>query len=207
MTQIVNPITEDKSVGFDERGQLLHEKQEGYYISTHHISDVRGKTCALCGRGWELNGPAFSDQRYVQTQEKWVHETCLMRNRAWDEFYSVQGAFSAARMPHYGLKEIPNQYWRNDRLYSMIPWYSIAPKEKAGLGIMFVVGHRKNVWSIEVMAESGLAVIPERLSKAFENEDVTKEFGPAKGLIHAWGDQKMKDYIKVMVDVLGLARP
>lgn len=204
MSVIVRPITKDGLVGFDEFDQLVCVSQTPHGTSSVFVSDVRDKTCVLCGRGWELNGPSFSDQQAIRVMNKHAHQSCLVRHEAYEEFWTVYRSMVDARIRFEGPKEIDNRYWGKISPYSNKPWYELTLLDYP---VKFTIGARKRVWSIGVGRIDGGILPNMALEAAFKDENVTKDFCPTSMLVHAWGDADLKKYVKMIAEVCGYNKP
>lgn len=207
---IVTPLSEDGLFGFDQYGQLMvgRVSRDGYTSYTF-VVDVRDKKCEICQRGWDLNAESMGDQVEWRLIGQMVHLSCLVRHDSFNQRAEVSGALYEAGIRHKGLKPIPNEYWRNDDFWGKQPWYRADLVEH--LGVYFVIGHRKRVWSIEVKSDVKVQhPIPwwGAAKLAFDSENVTKEFGTHGILVHAWSIEKMRDYVKRLAEAGQLcARP
>jgi hypothetical protein len=203
---IVRPITDDGLVGYDKFDQLTLCSPEGKWKSYTFIADVRSKTCAICNHGWEPTGPSMADQYRWALLEEHVHLSCFVRHLGLIDRSEVYGAICDARIRFKGLVVEPNGYWRGDDPWGKYrPWYSA---ELLDQPYKLLIGMRKRVWSIELIAQGGTKCgWFEAASKEFEGENVTKEFGESRILLHAWGSEKMREYIKRLVKVGDLTKP
>lgn len=189
-------ITDDKRVGYDEFNQLMLATRDGDNTSYHMISDLRRQKCALCLRGWEATGESLADQTHWRLTDAYVHQTCLMRHIGFVERSEIYDAVCGARLRFGGLVPIENRYWPKAYPESTRPWYET---KLLDYPVLLTVGHRKNV--IEITVE-GDWLPSEALREAFEKADVTKEFAPKIVLIHAWGNEKMREYLTTIAKVL-----
>jgi len=197
---IVRPVTPDGMAGYDEFNQFWATR-DGTTFSA--VADLRATNCELCGRAWENTGPALLDQLRLYVFGCYVHETCLVRHRAFNQHDAVLTAFEEARINHNGLIKIPNQYYREPDPWALAPWYSA---DLFGIPNRLVIGRRKRVWSIEV---SLIQPTDAKLwwwsqaTQAFEQEEVTKDFTEERGRIHAWSDKKMIEYVSLLARIAG----
>lgn len=189
-------ITDDNRVGYDEFNQLMLATREGEYTSYHSIRDLRREKCALCLRGWEATGESLADQTMWHLINLHVHSTCLMRHVGFVERSNIHHAICDAKFRFDGLVPIENQYWPKAYPECTKPWYEAKLLDYPAI---LTVGYRKRV--IEMWVEGDW--LPwETLRKAFEKEDVTKSFRPNKMLVHAWGNEKMREYLVKIAEVL-----
>ena len=191
--KIVRPITNDGAVGFDEFGQLVCTLPSGYGGTvSHFIEDVREKTCAICAHGWEATGRAMDDQHRWSLIDDCVHRTCLVRHLGLAERAEFRGALDDARIRHHGLRMRENGYGGPKDPWSR-PWYYV---ELADIPARIDFGWRKRVISIELRPQGGTELTWWRDAEVrLECEDVTKSFAPERILVHAWGVEKMADYL------------
>lgn len=191
---IVRPITLDGRVGFDSHGQLLAYKVERQHMVHEHIADVRGCLCQICGHGWLPNGDSMLDQYRWRLIDDYVHESCLLRHSAFVERAEFDLAIAAARLRFERLVPIENRYWPKSISESKKPWYQVKLLDHP---VEIVIGARKKVDSVSFLPVGDHRFDWwDRAERAFATEDVTKEFGPERILVHAWTNEKMRDYMK-----------
>lgn len=192
MNAIVKTITPDGRVGFDKFDQLWAQakpESDGTIVSTM-ISDVRGKECRICQRGWDLTADHMLDQ--ARLNHWMVHRKCLEGYDAVQSFYEIQRAFIAAGYL-FRMEEIPSQY-----PYSP-PWQEIIILQNDTdrtpvAGVKVVVGRRKRVWEIQAHGFGDLA-------SQFEDVDDTKGYAtdpsvPQHYYIHAWTVNQLIRYLE-----------
>jgi hypothetical protein len=201
MNDIVRPVTDDGQIGYDEYDQFIWKRPQGEYTVMSPICDVREETCEICERGWEPTGPSIGDQHHSQLYG-WVHLTCLVRLGALKEKARFWHALCGT-VRFRGLKPIENRYWPKGDPYAKKPWYTA---ELIDHPARFVVGSRKRVCQIEVVAEGGKELEHwKRAEEAFADKDVTKSFGPSRCYIHTWNEEEDTRTIKLMAESLGFA--
>jgi hypothetical protein len=215
MNDILRPLTADGLVGWDQFNQIWLWEVEGETRRGHIIADVREKICRVCNRGWETTAKGLGDQYYWQTREEWAHASCFVRYLALREYSfwhdALCGVFRFERPA-----EIPNEYggaWNT-------PWYRVTLLD---VPRTLKLGHRKRVYHMEIEPEGRYAPpaddTPEaaakrfaarartnlsHATKLFEAEEVTKEVGADMVLVHAWTEEKAREYLKHFAQVLGL---
>jgi hypothetical protein len=198
---IVKPLTPDGLCGWNKYGALWLWERDGATMSGHGIEDTRGMTCRICLQGWVLTCESLKDQ-YENQYNEWVHYSCYIRLLAMldrDLFYD---GLIQARIRFKGLQEIPNQYWGRDRIWSKRNWCVAKALDQP---IQITLGSRKRVYNIEFEpVEGDLPKAWEAAAMEFHKEDVTKEFGPKRVLLHAWGGTQLKDFIKRLSNVFDL---
>ncbi|UJR81447.1 hypothetical protein [Sandaracinus amylolyticus] len=204
---IVRPITDDGRVGYDEFGQLVLTRRDRTGEVSTFIVDVRRHTCAICARGWEATAVSMADQtRWHVLGEglgSYVHESCLVRHKGLVERTAFLSALCAARIRFRGLVPIANEYFRAPDSWAAKPWYSA---ELVDHPVRIDLGWRKRVAEIRLVAEGGVPFSWwEAAEDAFAKDDVTKSFGSALVLLHAWGDDAVRDYLARLATVGGLA--
>lgn len=196
MNEILRPITADGMVGFDAFNQLNWKRQEGQYTVSSIIADVREKICVICNHGWELTGPSMGDQVRWQLIDDWVHETCLIRHSGLRERAEFQSAMIDARSDDVGVRfkmdTVPNRYWGDKDPYGKKPWYRF---KLLDYPVWFIIGSRKRVVNIEAIPNGGDLSWWKAAEDVFAAEDVTKEFGPKRVMLHAWNEAKVKEYV------------
>lgn len=224
---VVKPLTEDGLFGFDAFDQLtvceVEKRSNGPRVTSWHIADVRKKTCMICNHGWEPTGPALADQIFWDLTKEFVHSTCLSRHCGLIERQDVRNAIVQARIRFNGLVPVPNGYDSS----SSRPWYRA---DLLDYPYRLLIGWRKRVWEIALLPRPCAASSPdyerslavERLADQppmklsipwwgqakmeFDAENVTKEFGEPQILLHAWSDDALRDYIRRLAEVGGLAK-
>ncbi len=206
MNDILRAITPDGLIGFDEFGQLQAKKVEAKCTTSWIIWDVCEKICVICNHGWEINHKSMKDQHFWHDREELVHESCYKRYLTLREWQTIYNAVCNCHLAFpQGLKEAKNQYgaaWN-------LPWYEFTWKDAPTFTIL--IGSRKRVFHLEIKAGPGYPGIPDlnykMAEECFSNEDVTKDFGPASVWVHAWTEEKLQDYLKKFVRILGLEKP
>lgn len=200
MNNIIQPVTSDGLVGFDEFGQLCAWEQDGEFRRGWHLHDVRQKTCIICGRKWDLTSESLKDQVFLQEKEAWVHQSCHKRYLALSEFYFWYGAVCGARIRYHGLEEIPNEYrggWN-------LPWYRAKLCDRHA---SLKLGTRKHVYHMEIELSGDPRYDREKAKAFLEREDVTKKEGVGGLYLHAHSKEKAKEYLKAFAEILGLPDP
>lgn len=183
----------DAIIGHAKSGQLMYtlycheDDSDDVRIVTRPIHDVRGLKCPICSVVWVNGVRSIVNQTFHCAMEKWVHMTCQEGVLIYNEYELFYGAIVMAGLRFSGLREIPNEY------DGRRPWYETDLTEYVNVKLKF--GHRKRVDVIEIIG----APIP---SNIFENEDVTKEIGPTRVMIHAWSDDDVRRYVKEIAAVL-----
>ncbi len=205
MNQITIPLTADKMVGFDEYQQLWvttfdNDDPTRLTLTSRCVANVLGETCVICGRGWEATAKSLLDQAYIATCAKRVHLTCKRGSDTLHEYGFWYNLMVSLSTQGFAIDELPNGYWGKDNAHST-PWYRLSFKHLPN--VIFTVGPRKRVYSLTVEGvsyESNKAII-----EALKAEEVTKEACPISPnvsngyLIHAWGKDKVKEYLSTMV--------
>lgn len=205
MNDIVKPLTPDGMCGWDAHGQLWIWKPEGKGKRGTIIGDPRGHKCRICLQGWTLTVESLEDQEYWDSHEEWVHLSCSVRYAALQERDMWYGALIEAGIRFHGFEEIPNEYCPNTPFYGRRPWYRVALIDSRRT---LKLGRRKRVYSMEIesaMPGAGLYSL-EQAQELLKAEDVTKEIRPDGLLIHAWGRDKAREYVKAFAKILDLGR-
>lgn len=205
--RIVDPITEDGLVGYDEFKQLVHVTPEINGHVSRFITDVRGMVCRICGRGWHPNAPSLGDQLHDECLG-WCHESCFIRHRGICDQQAVYHALCGV-VRFNRFRTFPNQYWAKTDPWSKIPWFraELPDAENAEL----LIGSRKRVIHIELNAswaygagsERRLFSWAEKAEEAFKDEGVTKHFDAEQVYVHAWGEANLRKYIKMLAEAGG----
>ena len=207
MNDILRVVTPDGYIGFDEFGQLQAKEVEAKHTTSWIIWDVREKTCVICNHGWELNHKSMKDQYYWHDRKELTHKSCFERYLKLREWSLIYNAVCDCHLAFPGgLKERENGYgaaWN-------LPWYEF--KWKGAEIFTIVIGKRKRVFHMEIKAPTegypGMPELDYRMAeKSFSEEDVTKDFGPTSVRVHAWGEEKVRAYLKKFVRILGLEKP
>lgn len=201
---IVKAVTPDGMAGFDQFNQFiiawreLGDKEENYSYS--HFWDCRGMTCKICGNGWQNTTESLRNQSVLDNGKFIAHNTCVEGYRNLRDYYEF-GALFTGKVRYEGLTEISGGYSKSVNWYEAIPMDF--PQYK------FTIGWRKRVIHVEV---SGITDDQyNRFLQLFLNEDVTRtgRYGDSnilehKFYLHAWGMEKAKEYIDIMVKELGV---
>lgn len=223
MNHIVKPLTRDGLVGWDEFGQFWIWKVEGDRRSGGIYHDVREKVCCVCRRGWEKTADSLRDQYFWDRRAEWAHKSCLIRFEALREYEFwcnalVEAGFifgpsdnpTMIAQDGAALESIPNGYWPNSDPWGVgQPWYRARLLKKleddytnAPHGRTLRFGSRKRVYHLEIEPGTGPYDM-ERAMALFANEAVTKEIRPDRLMVHAWGNEKAREYLKHFATVLG----
>lgn len=196
MNNILRPITDDGNVGFDRYDQLVCWLQRGANRTGTIIVDVRGLTCCICNHGWESTAEGMNDQQHWQITGSWVHETCLIRHVGLNERAEFRQAMFNARTRtvkvRFEVEDIPNRYWPEGHPYAAKPWYRF---DLLNFPARVIIGSRKRVAVVEVEPTEGELLWWKAAEDHFEPEAVTKEFGPARVMLHTWGEAKLKECV------------
>jgi hypothetical protein len=222
MNDIIRPLTPCGMVGWDEYNQLwLWRLEKSGNRSGTIIADIRGRTCPICNHGWEITPESLGDQHYLMSRAEWAHESCFIRYIALQEFDFWCDALVGAgfifgrgedrkRLP--SLEAIPNEYWpQGDPWGAGQPWYRVHLLKKmedgytnTAHGRFLKLGSRKRVYVLEV--EPGEGSYDQAMAeKLFAPEDVTKKIRSDGMMIHAWGREKAREYLKHFAEILGVA--
>lgn len=203
---IVRPITEDGLVGYTENGSLMAATVESNFTTFRGIDDVRGKICPICERGWQVTSEALKDQWSWRLfpEGTMVHLSCLIRHQGICERQAVTRALSG--VVRFELHPSENRYWPREDPWSRKPWYTVGLRalEEA----YFLIGMRKRVWHIELRpspGELGSFTWADEARKAFVGEEVTKAFTKEKIYVHAWNDENLRRYVKMIAQAGGFA--
>lgn len=116
------------------------------------------------------------------TKREVFHVKCMREHVTLKCWYNVAKSLQEAGITGYKVEQITNEY---DSSYPFYPSWFIVKNDSISLKI----GERKKVVHVEVLTETGL-----NLEELFEKEDVTK----SKNCIHAWGYDKVTEYLKTI---------
>lgn len=200
MTCIIKPVTKDGLAGYDAFNQFWVFTQDRFDPNSRKgsiRSDLRGKTCMLCNKQWEVSATSLADQFFARREGVHVHYTCYERHLSfldrgeWMDAIAKSGLYARVS----DITEIPNQYggaWN-------VPWYCVELKGKPTVVLTF--GQRKRVRSIQV-DRLNLEQI-DALESLFKAEDTTKDRRPDGYIIHAWTLDKAVAYFTSIDSVLG----
>lgn len=191
MSDILRPLDEAGNIGFDEFDQLLLAVPQEAGTVIRSTPDLREKRCSICGKGWELNAEAWDDSMFWSAHEEVVHESCMVRYRSLQDRDDFRRRFIEARLRFRRLEPIFNQYRTRGR-WSARPWYQISLLDYP---VDFIIGWRKRVVHIEVVPREGQLDWWEKAAQAFVGVDVTKSFSPSRIYVHAWNEEKEKEYL------------
>ena len=207
MNDIVRPITPDGFIGYDEFNQLNAVKFENGSRISWIIWNPLENICPICNRGWDLIHTSIKDQHYWHDRKELTHKSCFERYLKLREWSLIYNAVCDCHLAFPdGLKERENGYgaaWN-------LPWYEF--KWKGAETFTIVIGKRKRVFHMEIKVPApsypGTPELEYRMAeKCFSEESVTKEFGPTSVLVHAWGEENVRAYLKKFVRILGLEKP
>lgn len=208
MNDIVRPLTADKQIGFDQFDQLLLKVQQGDWWVTRATADLRGESCVICGKPWELSAASWEDHYDWRRYDEHAHLSCVVkyfamkdRDQFFDHFAATDVAFRFEPISNqYIHPRGPNDHWAKRHWYRF--WLVNYP-------VQFVVGLRKRVVSIAVTPQGPSLKLDwhEKARDAFENEDVTKTFGPNEVLLHAWTREKEREYITTLCKLIAESEP
>ncbi len=139
--------------------------------------------CAVCGVGWTLEEAHTA--RWYDEDKKYRHKACWHQEIETKTLAQFKDAFNKADPERrYTFIPIPNEYCTCDVCAS---WYEV---RVAGCKGFIKVGWRKRVINLDWSANGASVTI--------SDDDVTK--GPS--LIHAWGYDKLIEYLKVLLPKL-----
>lgn len=204
MNDIVRPIAEDGNIGFDQYNQLILQvphPTEPDWSTIRPIADLRAATCSICGHDWDLNAQSWDDSFVWNRYNEYVHESCMVRRSALHDRDTFFSALVGARVRFKGLEPIENRYWRGADRWSKRHWYRA---ELIDHPVDFTLGSRKRVTHIEVKPIACQLDWWEAAAKDFATEDVTKSFGPSLIYIHAWSEEKEREYVRRFAEIGGL---
>lgn len=225
MNDIIKPLTSCGMVGWDAHNQLWLWKNEPHGgRSGTIIADVRGMICPICNHGWQITAESLGDQYYLMSRHQQAHQSCYIRYIALQDFDFWVGALvdagfifgpveNPSRMGEGGasIEAIPNEYWgQKDPWGAGQPWYRarLLKKMEDGYtniahGRILKLGSRKRVYVLEVEPGEG-SFDREMAVKLFSSENVTKQISQNAIMVHAWGREKAKEYLKHFADILGV---
>jgi hypothetical protein len=191
------------NLGFDEVGQLVVGWEENGTTVSTIISDMRGKTCAICGRPWEVTAESFRNQYWDQSLNLWMHKTCFLGQIGVSQAVRFMDVICSVRdRQWYGLgfemAQIPNEYgaawntpWWRVNFRDFIPWMKI--------------GARKRVFHMSLHDLTKEQV--ELFNSRVVTEDVTKGSDLSSVYIHAGNYDKVSQYFCIFLEVLALDKP
>lgn len=197
MNDILRPINEAGNIGYDQFDQLIVQRRKGEYRIQTVTPDLRGVVCPICIRGWELDAEAWYDHLYISRHDEHVHESCWIRYCSRRDRDNYWQHFVQARVRFERLEPIENGYHRKGDPWAERPWYRVALLDHP---VDFIIGLRKRVVNIEVHPR-GDATLDwwETAQKVFAEEDVTKGFSPLRIHVHAWTEEKEREYVRWLV--------
>lgn len=206
--QIINSITPDGLVGYDEFNQLTCGRPEGSSMVYTFISDVRGKVCEICRHGWDLTSASMIDQTpwYLldngeRKGQSIVHRSCLVRHGALCDRRTFYMALVKAKVRWKGFELLPNGYWPSSYPEVEAPWYRA---ELIDYPAAFLLGARKRVVEVQVVPTGRAKLDWWHLAELqFADADVTKHFRPDSVLLHAWDDDKVREYVAALAKLGG----
>jgi hypothetical protein len=185
--------TANMAAGRDQFGQFNVCKVEGDSLTSWIKKDPRGLTCGLCGKKWGDNITEIMDYHYIHDMKEQVHVSCWERHLTFCDHELMHSAFCGK--VRFESKKIPNQYggaWNTS-------WFEGTMLDYPA---KFVFGRRKRVYSIEFKIQDCFdGEKCKMLADFFGNkEKVTMEFGVSRILVHAWGGDKVHEYVKLITE-------
>lgn len=231
MNDIVKPVTKDGMAGFDQFGQFYIKWQDREYTCGSIFHDVREKICCICNHGWEPTSASLRDQDFLDNRAEYAHKSCVIRYTALQEFdfwyraiLDAPFMFGPLNNPKHiaeggaALESIPNGYLpKGDPWGDGCPWYRVrllkrVDEEKSQngpLGRTLKLGARKRVYHLEI--EDGPGEYDEKLAhELFADvikERITHDIGPKGMMVHAWGRDKAREYLKRFKEILKAKHP
>jgi hypothetical protein len=185
------------TIGYDDFDQLCVLKVQGDRSEQHYgIGDPRGHKCLLCGSEWENTVTSFLNQYYLRDRKSWVHESCFINHMSLNHYELVHSALVDAHVRFDGFQPIPNEYggaWNTDWFHTNLLDHKVSMK----------FGRRKRVYVIHFSGQFELEPV-EKLEEFFNKEKVTCDFDENTVMVHAWNDEKVYEYVKVIAETLGL---
>jgi hypothetical protein len=167
-------------------------------VSYTFIANTFGMTCLICCRGWDLTGASLADQYRWSLTESYVHRTCLDRHIGLTERAIYHDALCNAQIRFATLEPVPNRYTGEP----LRPWYQA---HAINTSFAFLLGYRKRVHHVEAVPRVGTKLgWADAAREAFDGENVTKEFSSSSVLLHAWSDEKLREYLVTIARVAGL---
>jgi len=194
MNKIREKLNEDGTVAIDEFGQLIITTMDsqGYEMTCWPI-DVRGRTCGICGEGWELTPESVKDQYHHGQAGCLVHVTCLERYLQFRQRIMLMDAIAESGFMIEEVRQIENQYWGAWNTC----WYKV--KLVSSLDLVLTFGSRKRVFHVGLEVGKPESDTDLRgLEAEFEGERVTKGFDRHGCYLHAHSDEKVAEYIAKM---------
>lgn len=231
MNDIIKPVTVDGMAGFDQFGQFYIKYQKGEYVIGGKYDDVREKICCICGHGWELTAKSLRDQEFLRHRAEHAHQSCVIRYAALQEYdFWYRAVLDAGFMfgpldnPTYiaeggpAFESIPNEYWpKGDPWGAGQPWYRVRLLKRVDhkkslngpLGRTLKLGHRKRVYVLEI--EPGPGEYDHKMAKellgnekVYGDVKVTMDIRSDGLMIHAWGQEKAREYLRHFAEILGV---
>lgn len=141
------------------------------------------ESCSVCKKGWTIN----DCHDVVGDNELRAHEACYRKRLAARQRAEVRSAFFAAGFPNVNLITIPNEY-EGPEYYYAPPWYLV----QVGDGPVFKLGWRKHV--IHIDWDKTEKLLPDLFSD--------QETSHAEHYVHAWGYEKLTEYLKRLIPAL-----
>lgn len=193
MNDIIEPLTPDGNIGFDEHKQLWHWTESLGNRTGRIIKDVRGLTCLICGAAWNI--AQMPDQYFDHKIDNWVHRSCATRLVAYSQRAAIIAAIGrTAPTAAYAISTVPNRYgggWDT-------PWYEVRLKGFRPFHVE--LGFRKRVWSVTANHVN----LPhlKKMVEAFSVEDSTKYETDDSYCIHAWNDELMAKHFTTMISII-----
>jgi hypothetical protein len=199
---ITKPLTPDGMCGWNKYGTLMVWERDGDCMTGHGVYDVREFTCKICLQGWKTTADSLRDQ-YKNQYDEWIHLSCYVRYFALQDRDLFFSSLVGARIRFDGPTEMDSQYWCRDKFWIGRKWCEMKALDQP---IKITMGSRKRVYSLQFEPIEGVFSdkVFESAKMEFDKEEVTKEFGATRILLHAWGAEKLRDYVKRLSNVFGL---
>jgi len=178
---------------FDQFCVTIVDRDDPSHSYTYMPHNPEGLVCPICGINWEPSPRGVMDQFYCRDAEALVHKTCYERWLGFQQRMLFISALNNSNFRVESFDQIPNQYkgaWNT-------PWYVVTFQTP---GLRMTIGRRKRVFSVTFESDDDLPF--SQIKKMFKEEDVTKEFNSQHVLLHAWSDEKLREYIKKLSEVL-----
>lgn len=185
------PADPDKVPKVVELKPFIREHCKDGRISWSH-SSRRGVPpvevlCTVCGKGWTIEDwfMARADYDYQAEKFNYTHSACKQNKREADNKAFFEEALAKAGYKDYLMANTANEYHGHGGCEHCLSWFLVK----------MPFGQLKMGWRKRVVELTWVDCVM-RHQPDFSNEDVTQ----GHRMIHAWGMEKLVEYLKAIKD-------
>jgi len=173
--------------------EFCQNNTKGFFITTGGYSvPAENAVCPCCGKHFTVDD--IRNNPCVYKNGKYYHDSCWRDYRRHKEVYQFTHQLMSLvyQDADYQFELLPNGYWQGDS-NSHIPWFLFHTIDGD-----IIMGWRKRVISIEWQKNYK----PFDMKELFDAEDVTKWEEDGKRGIHAWGEDKAREYLQKVLEIV-----